>query len=141
MTKSLIRLVLHRTYAASLCSPRSPCLGDLSFHGFACRIRSVRFLSKSRLRKSYYIESHIFMSWRITTRGVFIFLRSTFYLIRTYAASLCSPRSRRPLFSRQASVRRPASARSPCLGDLFHGFACRIRSVRFLSKSRLRKSY
>ena len=34
-----------RTYAASICSPRSPCLGDLSFHAFACRIRSVRFLT------------------------------------------------------------------------------------------------
>ena len=44
-----------RAYAASICSPRSPCLGDLYSHGFACSIRSVRFLPKSRLRKSYSV--------------------------------------------------------------------------------------
>ena len=44
-----------RAYAASICSPRSPCLGDLYSHGFACSIRSGRFLPKSRLRKSYSV--------------------------------------------------------------------------------------
>ena len=92
-------------FTASLCSPRSPCLGDLSFHS-----------------KPLFAEV---------------------------------PVPRRPPFSQQASVRRGpralatslftaslCSPRSPCLGDLsFHGSACRIRSVRFLTKSRLRKSY
>ena len=47
------QLLLIRTYAASICAPRPPCLGDLSFHRFPRRIPSVRLLSKSPLRKSY----------------------------------------------------------------------------------------
>ena len=84
-----------RTYAASLCSPRSPCLGALSFHGFAHRT-----------------------SERSPCLGALSF--------RTYAASLCSPFQFRPRNRTYAASL--CSPRSPCLGALsFHGFAHRIR--------------
>ena len=110
---------IRSTQPTMRCSPRSPCLGELSFHGFARRIRSGRFLTKWRLRKFTTSLLDVACMEKI----------SFFYDFYGFGG----------IRSTQPTMR--CSPRSPCLGELsFHGFARRIRSGRFLTKWRLRKS-
>ena len=88
--------IRNRTYAASVCSPRSPCLGDLSF--FAHTGQAASLCSPRSPCLGDKVSSEIGLT-----------------------ASVCSPRS--PCLGDLSfhSKRQVCSPRSPCLGDLsFH---------------------